>query len=241
MKFLGRRHPYIRYLGLSIALLCSAAQATVIDFEDVAPTSVVDPCFQSASVGCTLSSLDSSGYRFTAPANGFSNHAHLVSSPWELPFVNDGLSFPSNGTQYIGLDTTEIVMKKIDGGAFSISRFDAAEGFMHGGILDFIARKLRIDGSIVGGGTVTSIVDFDGINDGTGPLADFETFTLPITFTNLSSITFRSLTASGVPGNVVFSVDNIAVTAVPEPTTSILMMAGLGMLFARRTILGTGV
>jgi len=238
MRLTKKQELLNRCVGFCIALISATTQAAGIDFEDVLPSSVIDPCFESAPVGCTLSALDSTTYRFTAPDNGFSNHAHLVSSPYELPYVNLGYSYASNGTQYIGLDATLLVMQRINGGAFSASRFDAAEGWIHGGNLEYNATQLRVDGSVVGGGVVTAIFDFDGINDGTGPLADFQTFALPSTFINLSSLNFQSLTAAGVLGNVIFSVDNIAAAAVPEPTSLTLMLAGMGIIFICYTIRG---
>jgi len=49
---------WFQCLLLSAALFPAVTKATVIDFEDVIPNSVVEPCFESAPVGCTQSSLD---------------------------------------------------------------------------------------------------------------------------------------------------------------------------------------
>lgn len=211
----------------AVILACgvTGAQAAVVDFEDVTATSIVEPSF---GPGGTLEFLDSRGFRFTSPDNGITNHAHLVSPL----FLFADQSWANNGTQYIGLDPSIIVMTRIDGGAFSISRFDAAEGFLNFGSPVGFASKLRIEGSRIGGGTETATVDFDGLNDGTGPGVDFQTFALPSTFRNLSSVTFRSLNAAGNPDFVYFSLDNLQVAAVPEPAEWLLMVLGLGAVAA---------
>lgn len=222
---------------LSAIFFSPLTEATVVDFEDVVPSSVSEPCFESSPVGCTLSSLDSTGFRFTSPDNGFSNHAHLVSSPFEAPFVNAGMSFPSNGTQYIGLDSTVLAMQRIDGGTFSFSAFDAAEGFKDGAVLVGDVKRLRVDGSLRDGGVVSALFDFDGIDDGTGPLADFQNFLLPATFSNLLTVTFTGLNATGNPSQAIFSIDNLNVNVTPEPGSLTLLglgVAALGMI-RRRT------
>ena len=212
----------------AVILACglTGAQAAVIDFEDATATYIAEPCVGPISAGC-LPFLDSRGFRFTSPDNGITNHAHLVSPL----FLFADQSWPNNGTQYIGLDPSIIVMSRIDGGAFSISRFDAAEGFLVFGSPVGFASKLRIEGSRIGGGTETATVDFDGLNDGTGSDVDFQTFALPSTFRNLSSVTFRSLDAAGDP-KCCFGVDNLHVAAVPEPAEWLLLALGLGVLVA---------
>lgn len=229
MNSMARNKLFFRCILLFAALSSAATQAAVVAFEDVVPTSVIDPCFGTGVPECA-SSLDSTGFRFTSPDNTFTNHAHLVSSPWFLDFTPTLQSYPSNGTQYIGLDPSIIVMSRIDSAPFRLSSFDAAEGFLNGGAPIAFASKLLIEGNVFGGGTMTFTIDFDGVNDGVGPLVDFQTFALPTTFTNLSSVTFSGLTANGEPGVALFSLDNIT---VPEPATIILLLSGLGILFTR--------
>lgn len=203
-------------------------QAAVVDFEDLTPTSTTEPCFGRVSDGC-LPLLDSGDYRFTSPVNAYSSHGHLVSRP----FASGPQSYASNGTQYVGLDPSIIVMSRIDGGAFSLSGFDAAEGFWVGGGRVGFATKLRIEGSRIGGGTATATVEFDGLNDGTGPGADFQSFALPWVFGNLSAVTFQALNAKGEPDFVFFSLDNLHVAAVPESAEWMVLSLGLGVIAAR--------
>lgn len=118
-------------------------------------------------------------------------------------------------------------MSPIDNVPFQIHSFDAAEGFLVDGNPLGFAAKLQVEGNISGGGIVSFIGDFDGLNDGAGVGIDFQTFVLPSTFTNLSSVTFRGLTTSGDPGAALFSVDNLAVAAVPIPSALLLFTSGL--------------
>ena len=77
------------------------------------------------------------------------------------------------------------------------------------------------DGSIV---TTTFITD--GIIDGTGPLADFETFMFDADFTNLNRV---------VVNTYLYSMDNLGISVVPEPSS--IAMIGLisgGTWFSRR-------
>jgi hypothetical protein len=233
---------FLMLAGLFGAISALPSQAAIITFNNVPvgtglpPGSGIDvpisPCF-GANIDCATF-LDADGFRFTSPDNGFSNHAHLVSSPFELPSVNDGQFYPSNGTQYIGLDSTVLTMQRIGGGTFSLSAFDAAEGYVHGSILDGDSKRLRVDGSLAGGGVVSAFFDFDGVNDGTGPLADFQRFILPGTFSSLVAATFTGLDINANPSQLYFSIDNLNVNVTPEPGSLTLLGLGVAALVTTR-------
>lgn len=116
-----------------------------------------------------------------------------------------------------------ITMNKVGGGAFTLNSFDA------GSRMDYYdATGIDVLGNLVGGGTVSTSFNFDGYN--------FQTFTLPNTFTNLSSVV---LTSMGTEMNREFAINNITVdgadAAVPEPQTVSLVLAALaGLPLVRR-------
>jgi len=207
------------------------AAAEALDFDDLSSDggtgglpAVNSPCF--GENGSCLAFLDERGYRFTSAADGVNDHAHLVSAPYFFGTQ----SWASNGTNYIGLDATNITFERIDGQLFSLHRIDAAEGVLNSGLAIGFAGQLVITGQLSGGGSVNATFDFDGVNDGTGPAVDFQTFELPANFTSLVSVTL--LGAGNAPS--LFSVDNLTVTTVPLPLSMALFGPTLLSLVARR-------
>jgi hypothetical protein len=67
----------------------------------------------------------------------------------------------------------------------------------------------------------------DGIIDGNGPSGDFETFSFPASFSNLTELTTV---------NDTFSMDNLAFATVPEPAVVCLSLLGgaFACVFHRR-------
>jgi hypothetical protein len=239
-------------LGLALALVpfASASAAPPITFEGVIPTDPISPCFGTVA-GCTPP-LVVDGFRFTALAIiGSADHFHLVSAPWAAPGTAPALQrYPSNGTQYIGLDTPGISMELVSGGVFSLLGFDAAEGYLidsdGSGPSPFLptsfAEKIRVTGYLVGGGTVSTVFDFDGINDGPGGVTDFQTFALS-GFLGLTKVDFVGLdgggSISGAGSGQFFSIDNINATPAAVPLlgpigisalVAVLMLAGWAAL-----------
>jgi len=77
----------------------------------------------------------------------------------------------------------------------------------------------RLDGS-----TVFTSFTTDGIIDGTGPVADFETFYFPSEFTGLSHVEIPTFG---------WSLDNLFVS-VPEPSSFALLLAGGAIVWTLR-------
>ena len=94
--------------------------------------------------------------------------------------VNSVTSFPYNGTT-IGLTHCDAVLTQDGGGAFSIRSFDFA-GFPG------YEGSFSVTGYFFEGGTITANFTPDGLVDGIGGVADFQTFSLGSEWTNLAKV-----------------------------------------------------
>ena len=163
---------------------------------------------------------DEAGMSFTpidpnAPFAGFARNGGGISG------------FPENGTAYVqaGVAST-FKFSSINGFFFDLVSVDLAEysiGFQQPVAVQFVGYKP--DGS-----TVTTEFVTDGIIDGTGPLADFQTFDFGPEFSGLNRVEIPT---------VLWSLDNLVVAqgGVPEPGTETLVTVGaelLGLRLLRR-------
>jgi len=137
---------------------------------------------------------------------------------------NCGPSCPDNGDFYLLGHGAGFEFTTVDNLGFSLLSFDGAEA--HNGAEGFFAKRIRVSAVTVGNVTVNQYFDLDWVNDGNGPLNDFQNFTLSNEFTNLKSVRFEGVDGS----NNFFSVDNISfsTTDVPEPST--LAIFGLALM-----------
>jgi hypothetical protein len=137
-------------------------------------------------------------------------------------------SCPDNGGfslwAYAGAD---IEITSTNGGTFSFSSFDGAE--THAFIEALYSKEIEAVGVTALGDIISESFALDWINDGNGPLNDFQNFHTTASFNNLVSLTF-----SGV-GSSQFTIDNInIVSTVPNP--SILCLLGIGLIGLIRTV-----
>lgn len=193
--------------------------AAIIDFEE----------FGSLTVATSISS---GGFTF-APVSG-----NVVAIPDANVQIDCSPDCASNGTTWfasvraggIPTNTQPVTMTENTGSPFLLFGLDASELFT-----DVVTTSLRITGNLHGGGTIITTLTLDGVNDSVGGLADFESFVLPVMWSHslLSSVRFQGFDASGRSGDI--SIDNLNVSAVPEPTTLTFLGLGLaGLGFSRR-------
>jgi len=204
-------NPMLRWRrgGLAcLGLLIGAGQADAvsIDFESV-------PTGDCLNVG-TL--LVTQGFTFTTSSSNL--------------FTCDGTrsSLASNGTTTLGSEAfpAQITMTQNGGGEFALLSLDLGELRT----LTGPGNQVFVEAVVFGGGSISILYSLDNINDGAGGLADFETFLLPAGFDSLSEVTFTGLHMDGGP-EARFLVDNIVAT--PEPSTMLMLCAGLAGLGLR--------
>ena len=81
-----------------------------------------------------------------------------------------------------------ISVYKNEAGLFNLHSFEYSETHVDG---EYPA-QIHVTGHVWDGSVVTATFLFDGVNDGSGPLNDFQTAVLPDSFINLTSIDFKS-------------------------------------------------
>lgn len=140
---------------------------------------------------------------------------------------NEGL-WPSNGSMHlmswtnIG-DTSGFTLSNLSNDLFNIQSFDFASGYVGGSQpVDILNVTSYLGGNLVNSVSFLSGIDYLNYSSLT---------TLNLGFTGIDTVRFEAL---GSSNRAIF--DNVSVSAVPEPSTYVLMLAGLGLVgfMARR-------
>lgn len=227
----------------AVALCAPAAHADVIDFETIVN--------QSAQADGTIYI---GGDRFTTGAwqAVVADSAYVQSFPDYQP----GLAGATIGAQesaacvylacpwpisqyYAGLNDGSLTLSRADGGAFTIA------GLMYGGIANEVEEgtgmpfgRLRLSGMTAAGAVLTAEADFPELHY-------WSTWTLDAAF---AGTVFTRLTIDACAyapdgacingGDLLnasqFAIDNLQVSAVPEPSIAALLVTGLLFGVARR-------
>ena len=193
----------------------------------------------------TVLDMNSLGWDLGA---GQSSLGFVLGSTGGFSFVgNSSNCWPAcadNGSNYVWSGNANIGVREAANATFDLTSFDGAE--THVGVASLWAGAIQVTGRYANGSTVMAQFVLDGINDGPGALVDFQTFSLPSTFSGLTAVTFS--VAGGQYGQ--FALDNIvlngsfaslsqkASATVPEPGSLGLVCAALllaaAVLLARR-------
>ena len=219
---------FIRQWGGAAALVCAAlspqAQAsTLIDFEGDALTGLYFPGDSFSQSGFTMTQGFDFGTVDTAASLG--------------PFAPSG-----NATQfYFNSNYGDMLLTQSNGGRFSLDGFSAAFVPIDpqlGQTIVLVALATDGDGNVFG----TAF----GLGSGNNGSFPFLTFNDPQDFgrfTNLVSVNFFGCaftgnfdcTAATIQNNGQFALDDIRLTAIPEPSTTALLALGLlGLAVASR-------
>jgi hypothetical protein len=188
----------------------ASASALEITFDDL--TSIANPV--------VVPPLDTHGYRFTS-ATVF----QTIDTPGAA-FVSDGSGV------YLGqpLAAPGITMTRVDGTPFALYDFTAAGLYTSAGAQNahqVSVLGVQADGTILSGAYTLNA------------LASFAQFTVPVSWQNLSSVTFSGLFSPGTAGAL--AIDDASVglgPSVPEPGTLVLGLTtalGVSALALRRS------
>lgn len=196
---------------LALASLAGSALA-IIDFEEVA-----------SSGNPILTTLDSQGYRFT------SSHFHSIDDPAASALADNGSDV------YIGHEGGDlgraITMIQIGGGLFNLASFDMAELWISSPGAYPNASHVEVHATFSDDSTTTFNLALDGVIDGAGGAADFETAV--VNLTNLKSVRFNGVNPVA-GGDFAFAIDNIDAAPVPEPATMVALALGAAAMRRRR-------
>jgi hypothetical protein len=127
--------------------------------------------------------------------------------------------YPDNGTGYLYIPDGYMTFNYPTTlpSTFNLVSFDAAEYLVGAGptTLTVVGYKHQIMGPTI---AVTNYFTLDGVSDGTGPLQDFQTFHPDSSFVNLFELDVL---------NSRFSLDNLVIGGVPEPSPGELFALGV--------------
>lgn len=204
--------------ALSLSIISSGAQATILNFNEIPGTEA------------WTTQVNSQGFSFT------SDHIHTYGAPTA---GYEDVAY--NGTTKLGYEGEKadgILMRREDNATFSLLSLDAAEFFRNNMYESRPnASVLQITAQFLDSSIASYQLQLDGVVDGIAGQDDFQHFVLPSLFTNVYSVLFTGLRLDGGSGGI--SLDNLEVAddpvSVPEPATLSLMgLSLIGVALARR-------
>lgn len=204
---------YLRRTVIAFAALfgfAAASSATTLTFD--------------AGVQGFISSYTESGFQFTftGGAAQAGNAYHATTTGCGPSCVDDGTPWLASLVSFQSADT--LIVKALDNHAFTFDSVSGAESFSQRPF--FWASAIQVTGVRADTTTAVQNLVLDQINDGTGGVADFQSFvsTLSGPFVEL-----RFTGLLGPQGGHDFTIDNLTLgaAAVPEPASLLLLGSGL--------------
>jgi hypothetical protein len=200
-------------MKIKIAVLLLGCFSVIAHGQGTLEITFDGPPIVAAGTGIFVSDYSESGMLFQplAGSDGFGRHG-AATDPRD----------PDDGTAYLQAPLGSTLMFGLtDRSVFDVVSVDLAEYSTV--VPDPVT--VQFIGYHVDGSTVTTSFTTDGIIDGTGPLADFQTF-------YFDSKDWSGLTHVEIP-SFGWSLDNLVVT-VPEPSAGALLLVGALTLGALR-------
>lgn len=169
------------------------------------------------------------GFEIGAPAAGnqmggvtYTESGYFFTSPQNLLRIGPNhTNRPNNGTAHIAPLSGQSPMSitRPGGGTFSLISVDLAE------YSTVFPNPMNIPwtGTTATGQTVTTTFQIDGVIDGTGPTADFQTFTFPASFQNLVSASVNVTPYAFDNVTVLTSGASASVTTSAIPSSHIIL------------------
>lgn len=179
---------------------------------------VVSPACEAFCQGTLLCTFDGQAVGTSVGVQSYAENGMIFTSfPTNTFFSRHGggvTTSPENGTAFLRATTGGVSFRFANGSLFGLYSVQLAE---YSTVVPN-AVTVRFVGYRPDGSTVTRDITTDGIIDGTGPLADFQTFD----FAN--SPQFQGLTRVEISTSG-WSLDNLVVI-IPEPGSGILCLTG---------------
>lgn len=215
----------------ALALLAAApAMATTINFEGHGPD-IFAGGDTFGEAGYTMLVLDSPAGNGGGAAGAIANGADPTTcAVAACPAGN-------NSMYYLGLNDGGLNIQRDGHGAFSLHGLDYAFLAPLTGLANFSYGQLTLTGTLAGGGTVQNAFDFP-LQNAAGSYV-FGAVPLGVAFGHaaLSALTVSACLFDGngscfnpAANQAQFAIDNLNVSAVPEPSAAAMLLLGLGGL-----------
>ncbi|MGI8605491.1 MAG: hypothetical protein ACR2OZ_21155 [Verrucomicrobiales bacterium] len=172
----------------------------------------------------------------------FPTGGRVETSLIEQGFATTG-RFTHSGTQLSGRSSNEstgflsvihgdqVSVRSTSGALFDAVSVDLAE---YSDVFRFPA-TIQFFATQSDGTSISTVFVTDGLFDGPGGIADFQTVSFPSSFKNLQSVYTKTINIFG--GDNAFSMDNLTVNTVPEPNVASMIICGILVIASfRRSI-----
>jgi len=200
---------------------------------------VIAPWAMAAPLVVTFENYPSTGVHATVNSQDFSFSPAGGTIAIAANGSNCSPTCAANGTSALAVgapnlnppSVAPVTMSTAIYASFRLTGLDFAE-LSESAATNYSASTIVLTGLLSGGGTISQVLQVDGLNDGPGGAADFQSAVLDSGWSTSELVALQFAGFIGASANEAFQLDNIAldvtrVGAVPEPGS--LALLGLGM------------